>query len=167
MLKIKNLKFRKQFMSFSFLLHHGTGSCGNSQTQTGYLVFLKSLIPPLLGSICRYWIGSKKEIIVVKSEHKLDISCHLIKASFTQRDVGPFWYIHYAALPFPSVISHGHCRHQMLHRGQQKWELMFIHRFWEVICILRSRFWFASRLCWGLDTCYSLVASSPNSLSLL
>lgn len=77
-----------------------------------------------LGSVCSCWIGSKREMIVVKSGDKHDISCHFIRAIYTQSDVRPFWYIHYAALPFPSVISHDPCLHQMLQRGQQRWEIM-------------------------------------------
>lgn len=43
MLKAKSFKAREEFMSYSSLLHLETGSCGKSQTQTGYLFFLKSL----------------------------------------------------------------------------------------------------------------------------
>lgn len=64
-------------------------------------------------------------MLFVKTGVKHDISCHLIRAIYPRRGVGPLWYSHYAALPCLSVVSHDHCLHQMLQRGQQRWEVMF------------------------------------------
>lgn len=82
--------------------------------------------PAFLGSVCRCLIHSMGKMIAVKSGDKHDFSCHIIRAIYTQRDVRPLWYIHYAALPFLSVISHDHCLHQMLQRRQQRWEVMSV-----------------------------------------